>query len=106
LHGADLGPAQLAFLEWLAELAESERVDAILMAGDIYDRALPPVPAVEIFRDGLARLAEVAPVILITGNHDSTVRMSLGPLMRPEIVLRAGSQALGHPVMFGDVAIY
>lgn len=107
LHGADLGPAQRAFLEWLAELAESERVDAILMAGDIYDRSVPPVAAVEIFRDGVARLAEVAPVVLITGNHDSTVRMSLGPLMRPEIVLRSGTHDLGRPVILGgDVAIY
>lgn len=106
LHGADLGPAQAAFLEWLAELARDEHVDAVLMAGDIYDRALPPVPAVELFRDGLARLVEVAPVVLITGNHDSAVRMSLGPLMRPEITLRAGLGDLGTPVVIDGVAIY
>lgn len=106
LHGADLGDAQAAFLNWLADLARDERADAILMAGDIYDRALPPVAAVELFRDGLARLSEVAPVVLITGNHDSPVRMSLGPLMRPEIALRAGLGDLGRPVLIGDVAIY
>lgn len=105
-HGADLGPAQDAFLSWLADLAGDERVDAVLMAGDIYDRALPPVPAVELFRDGLSRLVEVAPVVLITGNHDSAVRMSLGPLMRPEITLRAGLADLGRPVVIKDVAIY
>ena len=107
LHGADLGPSQAAFLEWLAELALEERVDAVLMAGDIYDRALPPVAAVELFRDGVARLAEIVPVVLITGNHDSTVRMSLGPLMRPEITLRSGTAELGRPVVLGDrVAVY
>lgn len=106
LHGADLAPAQTAFLEWLAELARDEQIDAVLMAGDIYDRALPPVPAVEIFRDGLARLAEIAPVVLIAGNHDSPVRMSLGPLLRPEIALRSGVADLGRPVVIRDVAIY
>lgn len=106
LHGADLGPAQAAFLEWLAELAREEEVDAVLMAGDIYERALPPLPAVELFRDGLVRLAEVAPVVLISGNHDSPVRMSIGPLMRPEITLRSGVADLGRPVTIGGVAIY
>ncbi len=60
-HGADLLAGQSEFLRWLAELAAAERVDAVIMAGDIYDRALPPVGAVDVFREGVARLAEVAP---------------------------------------------
>lgn len=98
-HGVDLSSLQAEFLEWLAELAAVENADAILMAGDIYDRALPPVPAVEVFRTGLTRLAEQTDLVLITGNHDSAPRMSLGDLMRPEIALRAGPARIGEPVL-------
>ena len=38
---ADLLPAQRAFLDWLVDLAVAERVDAVLVAGDVYDRSVP-----------------------------------------------------------------
>ena len=72
LHRADLREAQAAFLDHLVETARSERVDAVLVAGDVYDRAIPPVDAVALYEDALARLrAAGARVILISGNHDS-----------------------------------
>ena len=46
LHRADLRAAQAGFLDHLVETARSERVDAVLVAGDVYDRAIPPVDAV------------------------------------------------------------
>ncbi len=109
-HGADLSEAHRHFFDWLAEQIEQLEIDAVIMAGDIFDRALPPLDAIALFNREVGRLAELAPIILITGNHDSTVRLSHGPLMREGIHLRSGSGHIGDPVMLPDgpfpVAIY
>src|SRR5277367_5334535 len=78
LHRADLRDAQAAFLDHLVETARSQRVDAVLVAGDVYDRAIPPVDAVALYEDALARLrAAGARVIVISGNHDSARRLGV-----------------------------
>ena len=78
LHRFDLREAQAAFLDHLVETARSERVDAVLVAGDVYDRAIPPVDSVALYEDALARLrATGARVILISGNHDSARRLGV-----------------------------
>src|ERR1700745_2004971 len=75
LHRADLREAQAAFLDHLVETARSCRLDAVLAAGDVYARAIPPVDSVALYEDALARLrATGARVILISGNHDSARR--------------------------------
>ena len=56
LHRADLRAAQSAFLDHLVDVARAEKVDAVLVAGDVYDRAVPPVDAVELCEDALLRL--------------------------------------------------
>ncbi|MBQ9993887.1 MAG: exonuclease subunit SbcD [Clostridia bacterium] len=58
--------------------------DAIILSGDIFDRAIAPVAALELFDDLLTRIAETGiPFIAITGNHDGAQRLSLGSrLMR------------------------
>src|SRR5260370_17672027 len=72
LHRADLREAQAAFLDHLVETAASERVDAVLVAGDVYDRAIPPVDSVALYEEPLPRLpARGAPPILITHTHPS-----------------------------------
>ena len=48
LHRADLRAAQAAFLDHLVATARAAKVDAVLVAGDVYDRAVPPVDAVEL----------------------------------------------------------
>src|SRR6266568_1997536 len=76
LHRADLRAAQAAFLDHLVETARAEKVDVVLVAGDVYDRAIPPVDAVALCEDALVRLrAAGARVILISGNHDSARRL-------------------------------
>jgi exonuclease SbcD len=71
LHRADLRAAQGKFLDHLVEAARAERVDAVLVSGDVYDRAIPPVDAVAACEDALVRLrAAGARVVLISGNHD------------------------------------
>lgn len=98
-HGRDLTSLHEHFFDWLEREIESLEIDVLLMAGDIYDRALPPVSAVELFNERIARLSDLTEVVMITGNHDSVVRMGHGPLMKPSIHLRCGVRRLGDPVL-------
>jgi exonuclease SbcD len=77
-HGASLLQEQAAALDRIVDLAREGEVDAVLIAGDLYDRAIPPAEAVQLFTDTLARLREAgASVVAIAGNHDSHVRVSV-----------------------------
>jgi exonuclease SbcD len=113
LHRADLRAAQSAFLDHLVEVARAEKVDAVLVAGDIYDRAVPPVDAVELCEDALLRLHDTgAAIVLISGNHDSARRLGFGSglLEKAGVHLRTRPGALARPVVLtddhGPVAVY
>jgi DNA repair protein SbcD/Mre11 len=113
LHRADLREAQAAFLDHLVDMARSERVDAVLVAGDIYDRAIPPLDAVAMYEDALAMLrAAGARVILISGNHDSARRLGVNSSLidASGVHLRTRPAALAEPVLLadehGEVAVY
>ncbi|MGK2954683.1 MAG: metallophosphoesterase family protein, partial [Solirubrobacterales bacterium] len=97
-HGADLTDAHEAFFEWLLEQVTEQEIDVILMAGDIYDRAYPPARAVAQLNKWLDRLSSLIPIILISGNHDSAVRMGFGALLKDNITLRSGTTDLAEPV--------
>ena len=113
LHRADLRAAQSAFLDHLVATVRTEKVDAVLVAGDIYDRAVPSVDAVELCEDALLRLnATGARIVLISGNHDSARRLGFGSglLDQAGVHLRTRPGALARPVMLADghgpVAVY
>jgi exonuclease SbcD len=113
LHRADLGPAQAAFLDSLVETVRAERVDAVLVAGDVFDRAIPPVDAVGLFEDALERLRRAgARVVLTSGNHDSARRLGCNArlLDAAGVHVRTRVEALGEPVLledaYGPVAVY
>lgn len=79
-HGTHLTDDQAHVLDQFVDLVREERPDAVLIAGDLYDRAVPPPEAVALLDDTLTRIAvglEV-PVILMAGNHDSPDRLSFG----------------------------
>ncbi|MGN6188392.1 MAG: exonuclease SbcCD subunit D [Conexibacter sp.] len=108
-HGEDLLSAQAAFVDFLVETARASAVDGVLIAGDLYDRALPPVDAVRLASEALARLAEVAPVVAISGNHDSAARLGFGA----QLLARAGVHvrtdpvcSLADPIPVGDGFVY
>jgi DNA repair protein SbcD/Mre11 len=109
-HGADLSEAHQEFFDWLTERISELEIDLVVMAGDIFDRALPPVKAIELFNRNVDRLAALAPIVLISGNHDSAVRMGYGPLLREGLTLRSGVESIGDPVIFENgpfpLAIY
>ena len=113
LHRADLRDAQAAFLDSLVETARTERVDAVLVAGDIYDRAVPSVDAVELCESALVRLRETgARVVLISGNHDSARRLGFGSRLvdAAGVHLRTRLAACADPIVLtdahGPVAFY
>jgi exonuclease SbcD len=85
----------------------------VLVAGDVYDRAVPPVDAVELCEDALLRLHDTgAAIVLISGNHDSARRLGFGSglLEKAGVHLRTRPGALARPVELedadGPVAVY
>lgn len=112
-HREDMLGAQAAFVDWLVGVVRCERVDAVLISGDLYDRALPPVDAVRLASEALGRLVDAgAHVVLISGNHDSAHRLGFGAglLDAAGVHVRTDPSRVGEPVLLGDnagpVAIY
>lgn len=70
---------QKYILNQILDIVDREAPDALVIAGDVYDKAVPSVEAVGLFDDFLVRLAEKRlPVFVISGNHDSPERISFG----------------------------
>jgi exonuclease SbcD len=88
LFGIDrLGEARAALAE-IREIAARERVDAVLVAGDLTDRRMVEPAVLGACLEALEGLAEVAPVVAITGNHDDPDLWDhLAPYLRPRITL-------------------
>ena len=103
LHGVDLLGHQATYLDHLVDIVRDEGVQAVVVSGDVYDRAVPPVEAVQLLGDALARLTETATVVVTPGNHDSAIRLGFGaPLMRAGLHLRARIADVGRPVELRD----
>jgi exonuclease SbcD len=103
LHGADLTSAHEAYLDHLVDLVAEEDVDAVLVAGDVFDRAIPPASALELLRDALGRLTSRTRVILSPGNHDSAVRLGLtASQLTDRLAIRARVEQVGEPVVVPD----
>lgn len=103
LHGVDLHEHQQAFVDHLVALVAERSVDVVVVAGDVYDRAVPAVPSVRLLGRALAGLTEHATVVVTPGNHDSAVRLGFAAeLMRPGLHLRASVDLLDDPVVVDD----
>ena len=96
---------QAAYVDHLLEVVERERVDVVLVAGDVYDRALPPVDAVALADEALARLAASrARVVVTSGNHDSARRLGFSARLidAAGVHLRTDPDGVGTPVLLED----
>src|SRR4051794_27800736 len=101
-HGVGLLDAQAEFLDSIVETVATERVDLVLVSGDVYDRALPPVDAVELAGEVLARLAALGVRTVVTsGNHDSAIRLGSNARLADHagVYLRTRWQDVGTPVL-------
>ncbi|MET7480471.1 exonuclease SbcCD subunit D [Streptomyces sp. NPDC005648] len=112
-HRVNMLGAQAGFIGHLVTTVRERGVDAVVVSGDVYDRAVPPLAAVELFDDALHRLAALGvPTMMISGNHDSARRLGVGAglIGRAGIHLRTEPAACGTPVVLadehGDVAFY
>lgn len=101
-HGLSLLDEQALAMDRLVELAAEAAVDLVVIAGDLYDRAIPPADAVRLFTDTLARLrASGLAVVAIAGNHDSHVRVSVYDelLSAQGVTIRGRWQRAAEPVL-------
>jgi DNA repair protein SbcD/Mre11 len=112
-HRIGLLEEQAAMIEHLVDVVRAEAVDAVVVAGDVYDRALPGVEVVALLDEALARLADTgATVILSSGNHDSPRRLGFAArlLERSRVHVRTDPARCGEPVLLedrhGPVAVY
>src|ERR1700744_1503148 len=113
LPRADLRQAQAAYLDHLVETVRSERIDAVLVSGDVYDRAIPPGEAVALGEAGVFRLRDAGSrVVVISGNPDSGRRLGFASALvdAAGVYLRTRAGALAQPVLLADqhgpVAVY
>ncbi len=80
LYNRDLHDDQQYVLKQIVEAAEKQQPDVMVIAGDVYDKAVPSAEAVELFDEFVSELAEAAPemqIMIISGNHDSAPRLNL-----------------------------
>ena len=76
IHETPLGDDQRHMLDEIVRIASEERPDALVIAGDVFDRAVPSEEAVTLFGDFLDRVSGIVPdVLVIAGNHDSGARL-------------------------------
>jgi exonuclease SbcD len=113
LHGTDLLAEQEAVLSGLAGVVRAESVEVVLVAGDVYDRAVPSADATAVLSRVVATLRRAgATVVLTPGNHDSARRLGTFSelLAAGGLHVRADTQQVDEPVLLadehGDVAIY
>ncbi|MGI1945748.1 exonuclease SbcCD subunit D [Shewanella glacialipiscicola] len=114
LHNQSLLDDQAFVLEQIIALASEHKVDAVIVAGDIYDRSIPPANAVALLDDVLNRLVHGLglQVIMIAGNHDGHERLGFAAKQ----MAASGLHIIGplsaevHPIrlssLSGDVVFY
>lgn len=103
LHGADLTPAFEAWCDHVVDLTRTEKIDAVLISGDVYDRSIPPIAMVDLLSDTLARLLDHAQVVLTSGNHDSPKRLGFGSrLFKDGLTIRTDARLAGEPIELRD----
>ena len=105
-HGVSLLEDQAHVLQQFVRIAADTRPDAILLAGDIYDRSVPPAEAVRLLDLVLSELIlELKiPVVMIAGNHDGPDRLAFGSglLQRAGLTVRGPVEMDAMPLVLRD----
>ncbi|MDD7834881.1 exonuclease SbcCD subunit D [Paenarthrobacter sp. AB444] len=117
-HGVGMLEAQRGFVDQLVAFVQAQSVDVVLIAGDVYDRALPGLDVVKLLDDALVRLTQAGAAVVVTsGNHDSAIRLGFASrlLERGGVHVRTRVEELDLPVLMplepggdtsAEVAIY
>ncbi len=113
-HNVSLIDDQRHILDQMIHIVKSENIDVVLVAGDIYDRSIPPAEAMSLLNDVINCISGELniPIIMISGNHDHATRILFGSAL----FAKSGVHILGEltqtpqPVLIsdlhGDVAFY
>lgn len=111
LEGRDRLSEHAAFVDELVTIVEEEAVDAILIAGDLYDSMNPPAAAEELYYEALSRLSDGGrrPIVVIAGNHDQPDRLAAAlPLVQSQNMYLVGMPITGPlhvPIKSHDVTM-
>ena len=104
---------QAYILKEILNIIDEQKVEAVLIAGDVYDKVIPPAEAVRLLDDFLTRIAaRELPVFLISGNHDSAERIAFGSRLMSsrQIYLSPVFESDVEPVTisdrYGEINIY
>ena len=85
LNGCSLMEDQKYILGEIIGIAEAEKPDGVLLAGDIYDKSVPGTEAVQLFDSFLFKLSGIcSQIFVISGNHDSPERLAFGGRLMKE----------------------
>ncbi len=114
VHSTHMTDDQVFILEQFLKLVEQERPDVVLIAGDIYDRSVPPTEAVELLDEVLSKLVVEyqTQVIMIAGNHDSPDRLGFAnKILRDQgLNIRGNLEREIQPIVledeYGKVNVY
>ena len=107
-HNVSLLDDQAHVLDQLIEHIQKEAVDAVVIAGDIYDRSVPPATAVTLLDSVLQKICSDlnTPVIMISGNHDSAERLGFAAkqLAQSGLHILSDLNAINQPISITDKA--
>ena len=108
LRGFNLHEAQARAVSGLVETAITEGCDAFIIAGDVFDRAFPPVESVRVFSEALTKLhAANITCIVIAGNHDSGPRLAVySELLNDGVHIVGNVKDAATPIVVNDALVY
>ena len=102
-HNTDMLESQQHAIDFIVSTVAERQIDVVLLSGDVYDRALPPVDAVRMFDQALVDLhAAGAEVVVTSGNHDSAIRLGFMSRMMHGVHIRTAPEAITEPVIYDD----
>lgn len=107
LHKVSLAEAQESAMQRICQIAGEEQVDLVVVAGDVFDHAIPSADSLDLLERTLAGLLTVAPVVVTAGNHDSLRRLGYGSsLFTQRLHVCTSVDQIDQPVVVGEVRVY
>lgn len=113
LNGFSLLEDQAYILEQITEIVKNQQADALIIAGDVYDKAVPSAESVALFDSFLSEITTICPhIFIISGNHDSPERIAFGSHIMEKSGVHLSPVYDGNVVptvlrdSYGDVNVY
>lgn len=112
LMGFDLHDPQQVFIDHIISVVKEEKVDVLLISGDIYDRSMPSLASIDLLSYALSALTKITKVVISSGNHDSARRLGFGKEIfeNSNLFIRTTVDDITKPALIphdgGQLAIY